>query len=239
MFHRDEEIGGKGAEYIIKQTPELVADILYAIAFDRRGTTSVITKQRGRRCSDAFGNSLAKALKMNHEIDDTGSFTDTATYYELIPECTNVSSGYASEHGINETLNLKYLYQLRQSLIELDINKLEVTRKVTDSLYDIPTYGGYKTPTYDPCNEHTWGGHNYWVGGYKGRDLLPIEKVDQLLKLNSRYVARMFMDLGFTYEEIRQELLAVDMSRTNVWTGNIGNTFRNIYQPNQAIIQID
>jgi len=234
IFHRDEETGGKGSAYIVEQTPELVKDILYAVAFDRRGTESVITKQRGRRCSDNFGEGLAKALKMEHKIDDTGSFTDTANYYELIPECTNISSGYACEHGVSETLDLRYLYKLRIAILGLDISTLSVTRKITDDLYDFPSYGAYG----NQGNLNTWGGHTYW-NGYKTRELLPIEKVDQLIRLNARYVARMFIDLGFSYDELRKELAIVDLSRTNVWTGKIGNTFRDIYKSKEAIVQID
>lgn len=63
VFHYGEESGCIGSRHIVDTTPELVAGIRYAIAFDRADYTDVITHQiTGRCCSDAFARSLAAQL---------------------------------------------------------------------------------------------------------------------------------------------------------------------------------
>jgi hypothetical protein len=118
FFFRGEERGGIGSTWLVNNRPDLLDGIRAAIAFDRRDTHSVITHMSvGRTCSDAFADSLADALNMGHERDDTGSFTDTATLAEFVPECTNVSVGYDDEHSARETLNARYLIKLAAACI--------------------------------------------------------------------------------------------------------------------------
>lgn len=132
IFHREEEIGGKGSKYIASETPRLLEGIKFAIAFDRRGSKSVITHQGTRSCSDAFANSLIEQLGMGHKLDDGGTFTDTASYVDLIPECTNVSAGFHHEHTYNECLDSVYLQGLLKAVLAMDVSKLVEERKVTD-----------------------------------------------------------------------------------------------------------
>src|SRR3546814_16306749 len=55
LFHRGEEQGCLGSRWIERHTPELLANIDAAIAFDRAGLGDVITHQSyGRTCSAAF-----------------------------------------------------------------------------------------------------------------------------------------------------------------------------------------
>ena len=130
IFHRAEEIGGKGSEYISEKRPDLLTGIDYAIAFDRRGRQSVITHQWGGRCcSDAFAISLAAALDMQHKLDDSGTFTDTANYTDLIGECSNVSVGYFNEHSKKEALDMDYLDLLLAALLKLDSAEFIYERK--------------------------------------------------------------------------------------------------------------
>jgi hypothetical protein len=130
IFHRAEEVGGKGSEFIAKHRADILAGIEYAVAFDRRGHTSVITHQwAGRCCSDAFAASLANALGMRHTHDSGGSFTDTANYTDLIGECSNLSVGYMNEHTKRETLDFNYLQELRDALLHLDPSDLVLERK--------------------------------------------------------------------------------------------------------------
>jgi hypothetical protein len=132
IFHRAEEVGGLGSSYIAKHTPGLLADILYAIAFDRRGNTSIITHQGNRTCSDVFAKSLGRALAMGHVPDSGGLFTDTANYTDLIGECTNVSVGYQNEHTKRETLDAEYLLALRDAVLALDVTGLVAERQPGD-----------------------------------------------------------------------------------------------------------
>lgn len=125
VFHRAEECGGKGSRWLLANTPELLKGIKYAIAFDRKDLSSVITHQGGYRCcSDKFGNALAAALSRPGELamklDQTGSFTDTAVYTGVIPECTNISVGYYNQHGPRETVNVMHMIRLRQAILQLN-----------------------------------------------------------------------------------------------------------------------
>jgi hypothetical protein len=130
VFHRCEERGGKGSDYIATKTPELLQGIECVIALDRRGTRDVITHQSGGRCcSDLFGDSLAKAIGMKHKRCSGGVFTDSANYTDLVGECTNLSVGYEMEHSKNEKTDLAYLVNMSKALIALNYEELSYSRK--------------------------------------------------------------------------------------------------------------
>ena len=121
IFHRGEEVGGLGSDYIAHNTPELLKGIDFAIAFDRKGTSDIITHQGSRTASDTFAQLFADTLTMGgFQPDDTGSFTDTANYSRLISECTNVSVGYEKAHSRFETLDVYYLLDLRDALLAMN-----------------------------------------------------------------------------------------------------------------------
>lgn len=121
VFHRGEERGCIGSGWIAQHMPDWLTTFTHAIAFDRRGTTSIITHQRsGRACSDALGNKLIELFDMNHELDPTGIYTDTAEYMDIIPECVNVSIGYQSEHSNHETCDLVYVQELFEKIRAVD-----------------------------------------------------------------------------------------------------------------------
>lgn len=147
IFHRAEERGGIGSTWIAEKTPELLTGIKYAIAFDRFGTTSVITHQFGRCCSDKFAISLAAQLP-GYGLDSGGIFTDTACYTELVPECTNLSVGYFGHHSANESQDVGHMMWLLKRMKNLKIEKLVVDRDPTEkksysSYYSSPSYGAY------------------------------------------------------------------------------------------------
>ncbi len=135
IFHRAEEIGGLGSSHIAEKTPELLQGILAAIALDRKGTTSVITHQGARCCSDAFAGSLCDELNLSRSLGDdwvkdgTGLFTDTANYTGLIGECTNLSVGYFQAHTHEEYLDFRHLQDMLESLCDLDQNALVFQRE--------------------------------------------------------------------------------------------------------------
>jgi len=59
IFHHGEERGCIGSRALAKEMPEFLEKFDRAIAFDRRSTKSVITRQMGaRRCSDIFAQAL-------------------------------------------------------------------------------------------------------------------------------------------------------------------------------------
>lgn len=188
IFHRCEEIGGLGSDYIARSTPNALYGIKYAIAFDRRGTDSVITHQAGGRCaSDTFGRALAKKLGNGYRPDCGGVFTDTANYTGLVPECTNISVGYYSEHSKDEKLDVDHLFALRHSLLEMDVTDLPVERdpSVVD---DYSMWGEYDQEPLDRYDD--------------------VDGMARLIKKNPHEVARIMQEYGITCDELAQELYA-------------------------------
>lgn len=134
IFTVGEENGGIGASWLVKNHAELLSQFDRAIAFDRRGIDSVITHQGwGRCCSDEFGKSLCDAIgeidfDLMHLNDDTGVYTDTAEFVDLIPECTNISIGYYKEHTPAESLNIVYFQKLAKACAEIYWDDLPTVR---------------------------------------------------------------------------------------------------------------
>lgn len=163
-FHRNEEHGGHGSEFAAKTFPKKLQKMKAAIAFDRKGYTDVITRQRGDTCcSYPFAISLGKILGGSFKPDPTGLFTDTANYTHLIGECTNISVGYHNAHGPMEWLDLSFIANLRDALILADWSKLEFSRPAAP-----------RTPAYSAgSGYYGYGGarsYNRPDGGYNGGD---------------------------------------------------------------------
>jgi len=173
IFHREEEIGGKGSAWVAKENPNAVKGIKFAVAFDRRGEGSIITHQRSRKCcSSEFAKSLAEQLGMGHKEDDTGAFTDTASYVDLIAECTNVSVGYDGAHTKWENTNVDYLLKLRDAVCAMDLSKLVEARKPGDNAYKTYTYTSYSygRPSGGTADKKYFRG----LQGWEGRELREI-----------------------------------------------------------------
>ena len=155
VFTQGEECGGIGAKHLAKQYPLLLAEFDRAIAFDRKGTDSVISHQGyGRCCSDAFADALSGALNatddnLMYSPDDTGVYTDTAEFTDIIPECTNVSCGYMYEHTEKEQLDMIHFDQLAKAVLEIDWDGLPTKRD--PKLVEYKDYGVGKDwwKTYD------------------------------------------------------------------------------------------
>lgn len=166
IFHRAEEIGGVGSKWIAKNNLKALKDIRFAIAFDRRDTNSVITYQRGTRCcSDEFANSLAYQLDMDHRCDETGSFTDTASYVDHIAECTNISVGYYNAHSKMEKVNVDYLFRLRDAICKVDIGALVEKRKPGEN-----TRKWSNHTTYSSYDRDIWDYADYWSKSHGEKD---------------------------------------------------------------------
>lgn len=135
VFHYGEESGGIGSSNLAYDSPEVLADLDCAIALDRRGTTDIITHQYGgRTCSDLFALSLAEEIARVSPLKygaNRGVYTDTAEYADLIPECTNLSVGYAREHSSDESLQSRHVFALLACLTALDTAALFIDRDPT------------------------------------------------------------------------------------------------------------
>lgn len=135
IFHRDEEVGGKGSSWIRTNAPMCLSGIDFCIAFDRKAYGSVITEQSCGMCaSDAFAVQMSDLLgevdyRGLYRADDTGTFTDTANYTGLVAECSNLSVGYFNAHGPGEHQDLEYLQALRDKMVTIDWSQLIAVRK--------------------------------------------------------------------------------------------------------------
>jgi len=154
IFHRAEEVGGQGSSYIANTTPELIEGYERAIAFDRKDDWSIITHQSGvRTCSEEFAKDLARELSMGHRADSTGSFTDTANYDTIIPECTNLSVGYHNAHSARENQEIDYLLEFRDALIKVDWENLVTARDPEKVEYSNKGYYGYGSTLVRPSKK--------------------------------------------------------------------------------------
>lgn len=123
------------------------------VSFDRRGNNSVITYQSSYRCcSDEFANELSNQLNKEQHFfykpDNTGVYTDSAEFVEIVPECTNISVGYQSEHTTRETQDLYHLAKLANAVINVEWETLPVKRDMSKresrwEEYYNNWYGGY------------------------------------------------------------------------------------------------
>ena len=156
VFHRNEEHGCVGSRWLVKNTPELVKGIKFAVALDRRDKDDIITHQSGSRCcSDEFAKSLAEQLDMGYKPSPNGSFTDTAQYTGLIGECTNLSVGYKFAHSKTEEQDGLFLLNLKDKLVKVDVNKLVEKRKAGEVEARTYSYDGYE-------GYGCYGGGNYY-----------------------------------------------------------------------------
>lgn len=210
VIHAEEETGCIGSRWIVDKTPELVAGIDACIAFDRRGTGSVITFQSGyRTASDKFANALGAAIGLGMKADNSGSYTDSNEYADLIPECTNISVGYYGAHTKAESQDIGFAESLLSALLTVDWSSLPITRRAgdTESLYRCRSYtfggasfkGGNADRFRDPWNNDDW---NYYPSGKTSRadnsdsDLTGYS-MERLCEDYPEEVASILADLGY------------------------------------------
>jgi hypothetical protein len=135
-FFIGEERGGIGSRDVAKDLSSysFMSGVKKVVSFDRRNYYSVITSQMGVACcSNEFAQSLCDELNksgLKLTLDPTGIFTDSASFIDLIPECTNVSVGYFDEHRHTEMQNITYLKSLCKAAVACDWDKLVVKRKI-------------------------------------------------------------------------------------------------------------
>ena len=148
VFTQGEECGGTGAKHLAKDHADLLKSFDRAIAFDRRGIDSVITHQGyGRCCSDSFALALSEALNADDTLmylpEDSGVYTDTAEFTDIIPECTNISVGYDREHSEHESLDMYHFEALAERVAKIAWDNLPTDRDPTvkDSKWDSVSHG--------------------------------------------------------------------------------------------------
>lgn len=144
VFFRNEEDGAEGSRWVAANGT--LAAYKACVSFDRRGTTSVISSQGGRVCcSSDYAAALAADLnnkdpRFLFSPDPTGIFTDSAVLMDRIPECTNISVGYANEHHTQESLNYAFLLALAQAVKRVEWEKLPISRDPKPIYYGAYNY---------------------------------------------------------------------------------------------------
>jgi hypothetical protein len=149
-FFVGEEVGRVGSSGILRKNEEKFKKYKRCIAFDRRDYGSVITKQMGRTCcSDEFVDALieqfSKVSKLIFHNDPGGIYTDSATFMDIIPECTNLSVGYFSEHSVEEVINMTYLIRLSEAIVKIKWDNLPTVRKAEPMVYNWPKHSFTKS----------------------------------------------------------------------------------------------
>ena len=144
-FFKGEEgiVTGKscnGSTWLLENDPNIFVKYDRAIAFDRRGRGSIVTKQRARRtCSDEFADALIEEFKENglpfHK--DYAYGTDAAVFMDIIPEVTNISSGGAYEHSYLETTDIGYTEKVAKAAVNIKWEELPVVRDA-EPVYTAP-----------------------------------------------------------------------------------------------------
>jgi hypothetical protein len=131
-FFIGEERGCLGSNDALQNDSQFFSQFKRAVAFDRKRTGSIITHQRfGRTCSDAFANALSLKFAdqgMIYQADPTGVYTDTAIFVDVIPECTNLSSGVWNEHSTEEYVDIQILEEIARAAASINWENLPAHR---------------------------------------------------------------------------------------------------------------
>lgn len=188
VIHHAEEQGCIGSGDLSRDE-DFFAGVTKAIAFDRAGTTEIITHQMGRRgCSDAFAFELSRAIGMGHVASDRGVYTDTKEYFGLVSECTNLAVGYEAQHSRRETLDLTYLIRLRDHIVAIDWESL----------------GAYRDPAAGDLGESQWSRDRDWQGGDDASEFY--SSVERLVEEYPEVVAQVLVAYGVDYASLRAEI---------------------------------
>lgn len=129
IFFFGEESGCLGSNMLY---PQIGNEFDKCISFDRKGYSDIIHTQKGERCcSDDFVYALSDAFAEEglYLSGAYGIYTDSATFIDKIPECTNLSVGYFNNHTPSEYIDWLYLKHFTKACINIDWESLPVVRK--------------------------------------------------------------------------------------------------------------
>lgn len=143
-FFRGEELGCEGSGAFAKSDygRTVLRSIKRAVAFDRAGYSDVVVSQRRSECcSPEFAAALCDALSDDKLIfmEEAGVYTDTAEFVSIVPECTNLSVGYFSQHTAWEIQNVSFMNSLIENLCNVMWEELPTAR--TFRTYTTSGYG--------------------------------------------------------------------------------------------------
>ena len=196
VVHAAEEIGCIGSRALVGSNPSWLHHVDAAISLDRKGYASIITHQMGMRtCSSEFASSLSNILDLGMKADDTGSYTDSNEYKDVIPECTNISVGYFNQHTSKESQDLVFVETLVDALINADWSKLAIKR----------TAGEQEQKVYeDKWVDRYWRPDDLWKP-YTSKQLEEYDML-QLVKKYPDEIVNILMDHGYTASDLLDEI---------------------------------
>lgn len=128
----DEEVGRIGSEGMAKdiEKHDFLNEVDFCVSFDRYGYEDIIVKQSGQRtASDEFGRWLGDQIGefvSEHDYpvpapSNNGSFTDSFSFRDIIPECTNICVGYKYQHQEREVQDIKYALILADAMCDIGL----------------------------------------------------------------------------------------------------------------------
>lgn len=202
IFHREEEIGGKGSIYIAMNHATLLTGIKHCIAFDRKGYSDVITHQYSRCCSDEFAQALADQLNLDTDFtfapSKNGVFTDSANYTDLIGECTNLSVGYFDQHTTHECQDTVFLTKMVDRLIQIDFSALPAVRQPGEADPDDLAWVNYRDyPSHSSSSTKA-------LRSIEGRDDFAV--ISEMCQRYPGEIADLLMEQGWTAADLVVEL---------------------------------
>lgn len=224
VVHAAEEVGCIGSAGMVAGNPDWIKHVRFAISFDRMGYSSVITHQMGRRtCSDAFADSLCDILGMSYKKDTGGVYTDSNEYRKVIPECTNISVGYFSQHTKLERQDKYFVEKLVETLINADWSKLVESRDHTGpEEYDDWGCGysrmGYWS-NYDLNEEYDERPGPVTMGSAKKDKFTQFQDIRDMMdiiKENPMEVALLLRDIGYDGYDLIDEVFKYASKSDNI-----------------------
>ena len=175
-FFVGEEIGRVGSsKYTV---PKRINKV---ICFDRYGYDSIITHQMWERsCSEKFARALIDELDMGFQLDPDGSYTDSYSFINDVPECTNISVGYENAHSVREYQDLEFLTELCHTVTAVNWDGLPIERDPSktewgdDGYYGTRRYRGTTNGSYAVYDDEyeyyltkdsSWNNDDRWDDG--------------------------------------------------------------------------
>lgn len=187
VFFSTEEQGRVGSGLYIM--PE---HITKCVSFDRKGTDNLITHQMSERgCSDAFADAFIDRFALPYKKDPTGSFTDSYSFFAVVPECINLSVGYYNQHTKQESQDLPFLESLVDACIDLDWDVLPVERDPNVMEY-ANDWGNYTYPKTKSWNT-SW---NNKLEYDEGRD------IEDFVYAHPYVVSELLQEYGITLRDL-------------------------------------
>ena len=114
----------KLVKYLKSNEDKLFTHINKVISFDRMGYEDIVTQQLGTKsCSDEFAKEISNRLNsfdLNYTPTKDGSYSDSYSFVDLCPECTNISVGYFNEHLETEYQYIDFLEKLSYACSRID-----------------------------------------------------------------------------------------------------------------------